>query len=123
VLHKVTTGESAIGDHERAKRPNEMKIMTSLNHVVHFHAHEGFRADEHVYIEAMTPWAKDGRAMIHSKIFSHRGLLIATCVQEVSAQKTNKTYHSAKLLTGCTGILRLQRRRKALIFALHLYSD
>ncbi|KIV77921.1 acyl-CoA thioesterase II [Exophiala sideris] len=82
VLHEVTIGESAIGDHSRTKRPNEMKIMTSLNHVVHFHAHEGFRADEHVYIEATTPWAKDGRAMIHSKIFSQRGLLIATCVQE-----------------------------------------
>ncbi|KAK5426690.1 acyl-CoA thioesterase [Exophiala xenobiotica] len=83
-IHGVDSGLFAIGDHTR-NRPSSgsmMKIMTSLNHTVHFHAHDGFRADELVYIEATSPWAKDGRALIHSKMFSHNGLLIATCVQE-----------------------------------------
>lgn len=98
-LHKVTIGESPIGDHTRTKLPNEMKIMTSLNHVVHFHAHEGFRADEHVYVEATSPWAQDGRAMIHSRIFSHQGLLIATCVQEVRVPRCSKNLFLRDLLT------------------------
>jgi acyl-CoA thioesterase II len=90
-IHGVDSGLFAIGDHTRNRTSSGsmMKIMTSLNHTVHFHAHDGFRADELVYIEATSPWAKDGRALIHSKMFSHNGLLIATCVQEVSYQETS----------------------------------
>ena len=83
-IHEADFGLFAIGDHTRTRTSSGMKIMTSLNHTVHFHAHDGFRADELVYVEATSPWAKDGRALIHSKMFSHNGLLIATCVQEVS---------------------------------------
>jgi len=81
-IHEADFGLFAIGDHTRTRTSSGMKIMTSLNHTVHFHAHDGFRADELVYVEATSPWAKDGRALIHSKMFSHNGLLIATCVQE-----------------------------------------
>ncbi|KIW37170.1 acyl-CoA thioesterase II [Exophiala oligosperma] len=81
-IHDIPLGLFPINDRTRTKQPASMKIMTSLNHAIHFHVHDGFRADELVYVEATTPWAKDGRALIHSRIFSHKGLLIATCVQE-----------------------------------------
>lgn len=86
-IHDIPLGLFPINDRTRTKQPASMKIMTSLNHAIHFHVHDGFRADELVYVEATTPWAKDGRALIHSRIFSHKGLLIATCVQEVGQLK------------------------------------
>ncbi|KIX06943.1 acyl-CoA thioesterase II [Rhinocladiella mackenziei CBS 650.93] len=82
-IHGVNIGMFPIGDHSKTLTPVGMKIMTSLNHTVSFHTHEGFRADELMYIEVTSPWAKDGRAMIHSRIFSNQGLLVATCTQEV----------------------------------------
>ena len=82
-IHGADFGLHKIGDHSRTPTPAGMKIMTSLNHTIHFHAHDGFRADELCYVEVTSPWAKDGRAVIHSNIFSTQGLLIATCVQEV----------------------------------------
>ncbi|KAJ9606350.1 acyl-CoA thioesterase [Cladophialophora chaetospira] len=81
-VHDVAHGAWPIGDRTKTARPAGMKIMTSLNHTIHFHTHDGFRADELMYIEATTPWAKDGRAMINTRIFSRQGLLIATVVQE-----------------------------------------
>jgi len=81
-IHGVEFGLFDIDDHSRTTTAAGMKIMTTLNHTVHFHAHNDFRADELMYIEATSPWAKDGRAMIHSRIFSQQGLLVATCVQE-----------------------------------------
>ncbi|KIW17774.1 acyl-CoA thioesterase II [Exophiala spinifera] len=83
-IHDISLGLFPLNDHTRTRQPTMMKISTSLNHTIHFHVHEGFRADELVYVETTTPWARDGRAVIHSRIFSHKGLLIATCVQEVS---------------------------------------
>ncbi|EXJ96080.1 hypothetical protein A1O1_01206 [Capronia coronata CBS 617.96] len=89
-IHGVEFGLWKIGDHTKTPTTAGMKIMTSLNHTVHFHVHDDFRADELVYIEVTSPWARDGRAMIHSRIYSKRGLLIATCVQEHSvAYSTN----------------------------------
>lgn len=84
-IHGVEFGISKINDYERKQVPYRMKIMTSLNHTIHFHIHDGFRADDLLYVEATSPWAKDGRGMIHTKIYTRDGLLVATCVQEVSA--------------------------------------
>lgn len=84
-IHGMEFGLSAINDHARKPVPSGLKIMTSLNHTIHFHVHDGFRADDLLYVEATSPWAKDGRAMIHSKIYTKEGLLVATCVQEVGS--------------------------------------
>ncbi|KIV94187.1 acyl-CoA thioesterase II [Exophiala mesophila] len=81
-IHEVNHGQPKIGDYERKRTPFDMKIMTSLNHTIHFHVHGGFRADDLLYVEVTSPWARDGRGMIHSKIYTKDGLLIATCVQE-----------------------------------------
>jgi acyl-CoA thioesterase II len=82
-IHGVPHGLWPIGDATKTALPASLKIMTSLNHSIHFHTHNGFRADELLYIEVTSPWAKDGRAMINSKIFSRQGMLIATVIQEV----------------------------------------
>lgn len=82
-LSGITSGIYRIGDHSMTPTPAETKISTSLNHTINFHVHDGFRADDLTYIEVETPWAKDGRAMMTSKIFTKDGVLIATCTQEV----------------------------------------
>lgn len=82
-LSNITFGMPAINDQSRTPTPQKNKIGTTLNHSIHFHVHDGFRADELTYIEAETSWARDGRAMISTRIFSKAGMLIATCVQEV----------------------------------------
>jgi len=82
-LSNIPFGLPAINDRLRKPTPKKHKVGTTLNHSIHFHTHEGFRADELTYIEAETSWARDARAMISTKIFSKDGLLIATCVQEV----------------------------------------
>ncbi|OAG45402.1 hypothetical protein AYO21_00036 [Fonsecaea monophora] len=94
-IHGVPHGSWPIGDQTKTPLPSAMKIMTSLNHTIHFHAHNGFRADELLYIEVTSPWAKDGRAMMNSRIYSKQGFLIATVVQE--AFYVFKEESSAKL--------------------------
>jgi hypothetical protein len=108
-IHGVPHGLWPIGDTTKTALPASLKIMTSLNHSIHFHTHNGFRADELLYIEVTSPWAKDGRAMINSKIFSRQGMLIATVIQEVCEPVRLDT-----LLTAWTGILCLQRECQAL---------
>ena len=80
-VHGLDVGIAAIGDASRAlTRPN-FKLFTSLNHTIHIHSYD-FRADEMTYIEVTTDWAADGRALMHSRLFSKAGQLIASCVQE-----------------------------------------
>ena len=80
--HAVPFGLSPIGAPPDQRLKSHLKLFTSLNHTIHFHVHDGFRADELTYVEVTSSWARDGRAVIHSKIFSQDGMLIATCVQE-----------------------------------------
>jgi acyl-CoA thioesterase II len=58
-------------------------MIVTLNHTIHFYNQQSFRADEVMHVEMTTPWARDGRALAHSRIFDNEGELIATCVQEV----------------------------------------
>lgn len=80
-LHGYDVGLPAIGDDSGKPTVSAMSMYTSLNHTVHIHSH-GFRADELMYIEVTSPWTADGRGMVHSRIFSQSGLLVASCVQE-----------------------------------------
>lgn len=81
-LHGLTVGSSPIGQQVRERTRNDIQMYTSLNHTVHFHMHDGYRADELTYIEITSPWAKDDRAVMNSRLFTKEGQLIATCVQE-----------------------------------------
>lgn len=67
------------------KRP-EIGMMVSLDHTIYFHNPRNFRADEWMFTEMETPWAGDGRGLVFQKIYSKDGVLIASCVQEVSFQ-------------------------------------
>ena len=81
-VHNLTFGLPLINDHDHQPTYPNFERNTSLNHRIQFHVHEGFRADELTYIEAMSPWTNARRAEVNSRIFSKDGMLIATCVQE-----------------------------------------
>lgn len=81
-LHGLTFGLPLINDTARKRTDPKFKLYTSLNHAIHFHVHDGFRADDLCYIEVTSPWANERRAEVHSRIFDRSGKLIATCVQE-----------------------------------------
>lgn len=81
-LHGIGFGLPRIGDKHGQPAERQIRIAASLNHSIHFHRTNGWRADEIMYIEVSTCWAKDGRAMIRSEIFDQTGVIVATCVQE-----------------------------------------
>ncbi len=60
-------------------------MMVSLDHTIYFHNPRNFRADEWMFCEIETPWAGKGRGVAYKKIFTRKGVLIATCVQEVTS--------------------------------------
>lgn len=61
----------------------DLKAMTTINHTIHIANVDAVRVDEWVYVECETPWASNGRVMVHSRMFSRDGVLLATCAQEV----------------------------------------
>lgn len=81
-VHGRAAGTAAINDYSRQPTQSDFQFLTSLNHIIRFHAHEGFRADEVIYVEANCPWTKGRRAQVDSRIFSGEGKLLATCAQE-----------------------------------------
>ncbi|KAF2172150.1 hypothetical protein M409DRAFT_49889 [Zasmidium cellare ATCC 36951] len=81
-IHGLTFGPAAVNDTTRTRTPQQFNMLTSLNHSILFHVHEGFRADEMCYVEATSPWSGNRRGEILSRIFSKDGRLIATCKQE-----------------------------------------
>ncbi|KAF6235180.1 hypothetical protein HO173_006809 [Letharia columbiana] len=74
-------------DLKTEKSPSErlardLKAMTTINHSIHIVNVDAARVDEWVYVECETPWASSGRIMVHSRMFSRDGILLATCAQE-----------------------------------------
>lgn len=69
--------------HVRDGPLSQVGIMVSLDHTMYFHNPRGFRADEWMLSEMESPWSDDGRGLVFQRIYSQRGTLIATCVQEV----------------------------------------
>jgi acyl-CoA thioesterase 8 len=66
-----------------ARRP-EIGMMVSLDHTIYFHNPKAFRADEWMFTECESPWAGDGRGLVMQKMYTKEGVLVASCVQEVS---------------------------------------
>jgi hypothetical protein len=62
----------------------EISMMLSLDHTIFFHNPRSFRADEWMLADMRSHWAGEGRGLVMQRIWSHDGVLIATCVQEVS---------------------------------------
>jgi acyl-CoA thioesterase II len=78
----MAIGAPAINDYTRTPTQNHFNRFTSLNHTIHFHVHDGFRADSICYVEVNSPWTSGRRAEVQSRIFDQNGQLLATCVQE-----------------------------------------
>jgi acyl-CoA thioesterase len=81
-LHGLTFGLPEIGDTTRTRTESLLERYTTLNHTLHFHSHDGFKADDLCYIEVTSPWSGKRRAEMQTRIFGWTGRLIATCVQE-----------------------------------------
>ncbi|KAJ5954225.1 hypothetical protein N7501_008504 [Penicillium viridicatum] len=60
----------------------KMAMAASLNHTIYFHHPEAVRADEWMCSERESPWAGNDRALVIQRIWSPKGILVATCVQE-----------------------------------------
>lgn len=73
----------------RADADREVGMMVSLSHSIYFHAPEELRVDEWMLSEMETPWAGDGRGLVISRWWARSGVLLATCVQEVSNLLSN----------------------------------
>lgn len=59
-------------------------IMVSLDHTIYFHRPRETKADEWLLSENESPWSGDGRGLVFQRIWNKEGVLVATCVQEVS---------------------------------------
>ena len=68
----------------KAEPRPELGMMVSLDHSIYFHNPRSFRADEWILTECETPWSGDGRGLVMQRMYTKDGLLIASCVQEVS---------------------------------------
>ncbi len=78
-LRRLKNGEDITDD----DRP-EVGMMVSLDHTIYFHNPRSFRADEWIFCEMETPWSGDGRGLVYQRMYTKDGILIASCVQEVS---------------------------------------
>jgi acyl-CoA thioesterase 8 len=62
-----------------------VKMMVSLDHSMYFaETNDEWRADHWLHTEMQSPWAGHGRGLVVQRIFSERGSLICTAVQEVN---------------------------------------
>lgn len=59
-------------------------MMVSLDHTIYFHNVDKLRTDEWLLAEVHSSWAGEGRGLIHQKMWTRDGTLVATCIQEVS---------------------------------------
>ena len=81
-LREVEVKDGEIVWKERARPTGEIGMMVSLDHTIYFHSPKDFRADEWMFTECDSPWSGDGRGLVHQRMYTKDGILIATCVQE-----------------------------------------
>lgn len=61
----------------------DLGVVVSLNHTVHFHEPKAVRADQWMSSERESPLTGKDRALAVHRIWSSDGILLATCMQEV----------------------------------------
>lgn len=59
-------------------------IIVSVDHTIYFHRPREIRADDWLLAENQSPWSGDGRGLVFQRIWNREGVLVASCVQEVS---------------------------------------
>lgn len=60
----------------------QVGMMATLHHAIFSHQWRGLRTDQWMPVKMDSPWAGDERGLVMQWIWSHFGLLVATCVQE-----------------------------------------
>lgn len=85
-IKEISEQEAAeLGSHKgKDSTSKQLSMMVSLDHTIYFHNPRAFRADEWILSEMNSPWAGEGRGLVTQEMWSKDGVLIATCVQEVS---------------------------------------
>lgn len=78
-----TTKDYSVLDDPRKAQPSDLKALATLNHTIYFHNASLVKADAWIFMECSTSYAHGRRALIHSKLYSRDGTLLAVCSQEV----------------------------------------
>lgn len=101
-LEQVAKQEAAENQRANGGKQDDRQIgmMVSLDHTIFFHNPRAFRADEWMFTEMESPWAGDGRGLVMQKMWSKDGVLIASCVQEVSCRLSSLSPCCSMSLTG-----------------------
>lgn len=81
-MAKLEEKENSEADRQNP-RPS-IGMMVSLDHTIYFHRPREIKADEWLLSENESPWSGDGRGLVLQRIWNKRGMLVASCVQEVS---------------------------------------
>ncbi|KAN0085000.1 Thioesterase-like superfamily domain containing protein [Elaphomyces granulatus] len=76
--------------------PIRFSMIASLNHTIYFHNPKAVQVDQWMCSERESPWAGDNRGLVIQSIWSHEGVLIATCVQE-GILRLNQDFKRTKL--------------------------
>ncbi|KAL9598074.1 MAG: hypothetical protein Q9219_004705 [cf. Caloplaca sp. 3 TL-2023] len=71
-------------DADRQSPRASIGMMVSLDHTIYFHRPRDIKADEWLLSENESPWSGDGRGLVFQRIWNRDGVLLASCVQEVS---------------------------------------
>lgn len=66
----------------------DLGVVASLNHTVHFHEPNAVRADQWMSSERESPWAGKDQGLAVHRIWSSDGVLLATSAQEVRYMPT-----------------------------------
>lgn len=67
-----------------ASHDSKITMMVSLDHTIYFHNMEYLRADEWLLSEISCSWTGNGRGLVRQQIWTKDGVLVASCIQEVS---------------------------------------
>lgn len=89
-------------------------MMVSLDHTIYFHRPREIRADDWLLSENESPWSGDGRGLVFQRIWNREGVLVASCVQEVSKKTFScdsnvisivASYPSTRMYLGCWALI------------------
>ena len=84
-ITRLANLEAAENSTGRKEERRSVGMMVSLDHTIYFHRPREVVADEWMFSEMESPWAGEGRGLVMQRIWNKRGVLLASCVQEVGA--------------------------------------
>ena len=85
--HQKLLAKMEMEDNKNLKHDNprpKVGMMVSLDHTIYFHRPREIRADDWLCSEMESPWTGAERGLIFQRIWNRDGVLVASCVQEVS---------------------------------------